>query len=181
MKGKANVYLRSILVLLILGDEILHVGFRLSELHLVHTLLGVPMQEGLALEHGRELVADTLEELLDGGRVSEESNSHLGCPWRNVTLSGEDVVGDPLDEVRRVLVLNVLHLLLDLLHGDAATEDSSDGEVATVPGVRCRHHVLSVEHLLGQLGDGDGAVLLAAPGGKRCETGHEEVETGERN
>ena len=41
------------------------------------------------------------------------------------------------------------------------------------------HHVLGVEHLLGELGDGESSVLLAAAGGKRGESGHEEVETGE--
>jgi len=169
------------LVLLVLGDEILHVGLGFSELHLVHTLLGVPMQEGLALEHGSELVTDTLEELLDSSRVSEESDSHLEATRRNVALSGEDVVGDPLDEVGRVLVLDVLHLLLDILHGDLATEDGGHGEVATMAGVGGGHHVLSVEHLLGELGNGDGAVLLAAPGSEGSEAGHEEVETREGN
>ena len=43
------------------------------------------------------------------------------------------------------------------------------------------HHVLSVEHLLGEFGDSNGAVLLAATGSKRSETGHEEMETGEWN
>lgn len=84
------------------------------------------MQERLPLEHGRELVADTLEELLNGGRVTEEGNSHLETPGRNVTLSGEDIVGNPLHEVCRVLVLNVLHLLLNLLHRHLSTEDSGN-------------------------------------------------------
>ena len=35
---------------------------------------------------------------------------------------GLDVVGDPLNEVRGVLVLDVEHLLVDLLGGHAATE-----------------------------------------------------------
>ena len=35
------------LVLLVLGDEIVHVGLGLSELHLVHALASVPMQECL--------------------------------------------------------------------------------------------------------------------------------------
>ena len=35
------------LILLILGDQIIHVGFSLSELHLVHTFTSVPMQESL--------------------------------------------------------------------------------------------------------------------------------------
>lgn len=84
------------------------------------------MQESLPLEHGSELITDTLEELLNGGRVTQESNCHLRCPRRNVTLSSQDIVGDPFYEVGRVLVLNILHLLLNLLHRDAATEDSGN-------------------------------------------------------
>ena len=84
------------------------------------------MQEGLSPEHGSELVADTLEELLDGGRVAEEGDSHLLAAGGNVTLRGEDVVRDPLDKVGRVLVLDVLHLLLNFLHGDLATEDGGN-------------------------------------------------------
>ena len=41
-----------------------------------------------------------------------------------------------------------------------------------------RHHVLGVEHLLGQLGNSEGAVLLAASGSEGGEAGHEEVEPG---
>jgi len=41
------------------------------------------------------------------------------------------------------------------------------------------HHVLGIEHLLGQLGHGEGAVLLGASGGQGSEAGHEEVETWE--
>ena len=139
------------------------------------------MQESLTFEHGSELVADTLEELLDRGRVSEERDGHLEVTRRDVTLRGKDVVRDPLDEVRRVLVLDVLHLLLDLLHGDLATEDSRDGEVATVPGVGGSHHVLRIEHLLRELGNGDGTVLLASASSEGSEAGHEEVKTGEGN
>ena len=74
------------------------------------------MQERLPLEHGSELVADTLEELLYSGRVAQESDSHLAASGGNITLSSKDIVGDPLDEVCRILVLDILHLLLDLLH-----------------------------------------------------------------
>ena len=33
----------SVLVLLVLGDEIVHVGLGLGELHLIHTLSGIPV------------------------------------------------------------------------------------------------------------------------------------------
>ena len=45
-----------LLVLLVLADEIVHVGLRLGELHLVHPLPSVPVEEGLASEHRRELL-----------------------------------------------------------------------------------------------------------------------------
>ena len=62
----------SLLVLLVLRDKIVHVRLSLRELHLVHTLTSVPMQESLSSEHGSELITDTLEELLDGGRVANK-------------------------------------------------------------------------------------------------------------
>ena len=43
------------------------------------------------------------------------------------------------------------------------------------------HHVLGVEHLLGEFRHGNGAVLLTAASNKRSKSDHEEVKTGERN
>lgn len=171
----------SLLVLLVLGDQVVHVGLSLSELHLVHTLTSVPMQESLAPEHGSELVADTLEQLLDGGGVTDEGGGHPEAAGRNRAEGGLDVVGDPLNEVRRVLVLDVAHLVLDLLHGDLATEVGGAGQVAAVTEVGCSHHVLGVEHLLGELGNGDGAEGVGATAGKRGESNHEEMQTREGN
>merc|ERR1719475_32391 len=48
-------------------------------------------------------------------------------------------------------------------------------------GVGGAHHVLGVEHLLGELGHGKCAVLLGPAGGERGEAREEEVETGERD
>ena len=54
-----------ILVLLVLGDKIVHVGFGFGEFHFVHTFTGVPVKKGLTTEHGGELFGDTFEHFLD--------------------------------------------------------------------------------------------------------------------
>ena len=168
-----------ILVLLVLRDQVVHVALSLSELHLIHTLTSVPVEEGLAAEHSSELLRDALEQLLDGSAVTNEGTRHLQATGWDVTDSGLDVVGDPFNEVAAVLVLYVEHLLINLLHGHAATEYGGNCEVAAVTWVASSHHVLGIEHLLGQLGHGQGTVLLASTGGEGSEAGHEEVETGE--
>merc|ERR1719234_2183704 len=118
---------------------------------------------------------------MDGCGVANEGGSHLKTPWWDVTDSSLDIVGDPFNEVAAVLVLDVQHLLVHLLHRHPAAEHRGHREVPAVPGVASRHHVLRVEHLLGELGDGEGPVLLAAPGCEGGEAGHEEVEAGEGN
>merc|ERR1719267_182558 len=168
-----------VLVLLVLGDKVVHVGLSLGELHLVHTLTSVPVEEGLAAEHAGELLGDALPELLDGGRVTDEDGGHLETLRGDVTDGGLDVVRNPLDEVRGVLVLDVEHLLVDLLGGHAATEEGGAGEVAAVTRIGGAHHVLGVEHLLGELRDGERTVLLGAAGGERSEPSEEEVQTWE--
>jgi len=105
---------RGVLVLLVLGDEVVHVGLGFSEFHLVHAFAGVPVEESLATEHGRELLRDALEQLLDGGAVADKGRRHLQTAWRDVADRRLDVVRDPLDEVAAVLVLHVQHLLVHL-------------------------------------------------------------------
>ena len=96
-----------IIYLLVLGHEVVHVALGFSEFHLIHTFTSVPVEESLSSEHSSELLADPLEELLDGGAVSDEGGRHLESSGRNVTDGGLDVVGDPFDEVAAVLILYV--------------------------------------------------------------------------
>merc|ERR1719443_1071631 len=66
-----------VLVLLELGDEVVEVGLSLSELHLVHALAGVPVEERLSLEHSGELVGEAGPELLHGSGVAGDGGGHL--------------------------------------------------------------------------------------------------------
>merc|ERR1719231_938412 len=73
-----------ILILLVLGDKVVHVALSLGELHLVHSLSSVPMQESLTAEHGREVLGHALEHLLDRCGVSCKCNSHFETLRRDV-------------------------------------------------------------------------------------------------
>mmetsp|Transcript_46281 Transcript_46281/g.72418 ORF Transcript_46281/g.72418 Transcript_46281/m.72418 type:complete len:310 (+) Transcript_46281:111-1040(+) len=168
-----------ILVLLVLRDQIVHVGLSLSELHLIHTLTSVPVKERLSAEHGCELLRHTLPHLLDSGGVAHKSGGHLQTLGRDITDRSLHVVRDPLHEVGGVLVDNVEHLLIHLFGGHAATEHARASQVATVARISSAHHVLGVELLLGELRDGQSTVLLRASGGERSETNHEKVKTRE--
>jgi len=77
--------------------------------------------------------------------------------------------------------LHVDHLLVNLFGGHAASEHAGSGEVAAVTGIGGTHHVLGVEHLLGQLGHGQSTVLLRPTASQWHEANHEEVQTREGN
>jgi hypothetical protein len=135
------------------------------------------MQESFTSEHSSELFTHTLEQLLDGRGVANECGRHFQASWWDIAHSGLDIVRDPFDEVRRVLVLNVQHLFVDFFHGHATTEDGGNGQVASVTWITSGHHVLGVEHLLGQLGYSQCAVLLRATRCQWSKAWHKEVKT----
>jgi len=72
------------------------------------------MKEGLSTKHGGELFRDALEQLLDGRVVADERGGHLEAARWDVTDGRLDVVRNPLDKVRTVLILNVHYLLVHL-------------------------------------------------------------------
>ena len=107
------------------------------------------MQESLTPEHSSELLTDALEQLLDGSAVANEGSRHLQTTGWDVTYSCLHVVGDPLNEVGAVLVLNVQHLFIYFLHGHTTTEHGCNSQITTMPWITCSHHVLGIKHLLG--------------------------------
>ncbi|KFQ24449.1 hypothetical protein N331_04995, partial [Merops nubicus] len=158
--------------------QVVHVALSLCELHLVHALARVPVQESLSAEHGRELLRNAFEQLLDGRAVPDEGGRHFEAARWNVTDSRFNVIRDPLNEIAAVFVLHVKHLLVHLLHRHTAPENGGHRQVAAVAGVAGGHHVLGIEHLLGELGHGERAVLLAAAARQRGEARHEKVQAG---
>ena len=167
------------LVLLVLAHQIVHVALSFGQFHLVHTLAGVPMQESLPPEHDGELVAHATEQLLDGGGVTDESGRHGEAGRSDVTDRGLDVVGDPVNEHVARLLLELVEVVVNLLGGNATTEGDGGGQVTSGPGVGGGHHVLGVEHLLGELRNRELFVLLSVLGEERSKPDQEEVETRE--
>merc|ERR1719435_460186 len=73
-----------ILILLVLTDQIVHIALSLSELHLVHSLSSVPVEESFAAEHSRKLLGHSFEHILNGGGVPDEGRRHLEPFWWNI-------------------------------------------------------------------------------------------------
>jgi len=170
-----------ILILLIFRDQVIHVWFGFCEFHLVHTFTGVPMEECLTSEHSSELFSNSLEHFLDSGGVSDEGDGHLKALWWNITNAWLNVVWNPFNEVRWVLVLDVQHLFIDFLSGHSSSEESGSGQISAVSWVGSTHHVLGIEHLLSKFWDGQSSVLLGSSWGKGGKSNHEEVKSGEWN
>ena len=78
--------------------------YYLSELHLVHPLPCVPVQESFSSKHGCKLFTNSLKQLLDSSAIANKCRGHLEPARRYVANSGLDVVRDPLDEITTEIV-----------------------------------------------------------------------------
>lgn len=139
------------------------------------------MQESLSSEHSAELVSNSLEQFLNGGGVTDESGRHVQVSWWNRANGGLHVVWNPLDKVVCVSGLDLEHFVVNFLYGDVTSEESSNSQVTTVSWVGGSHHVLSVEHLLGQFWNSQRSERFGADRRQWSVTNHKEVQSWERN
>lgn len=70
-------------------------------------------------------------------------------------------------QIAAVLVVDIKHLFVHLLHGNAAPEHRGHGQGVTIVAVTSGHSALAIEHLLGEPGYYQGPVLLAALAGEK--------------
>ena len=84
-----------------------------------------------------------------------------------------DIIGNPLDEVSGVLVMDVEYLLIYLHSAIVATEDARDGKVAAMPGISGAHHIIGIVHLLNELRIS--GILLRMPRAEGSNACHKEM------
>merc|ERR1712121_210188 len=73
-----------ILILLVFRHEIIHIALCLGELHLIHSLSSVPVQECFPSEHSSELLSHSLKHILNGSGITNECGGHLQSLRRNI-------------------------------------------------------------------------------------------------
>lgn len=126
-----------------------------------------------------ELDVRTLEDLGDGGGVGDKGGRSNLADGGNGAESGKGTVGDPGNEVVRVLGLVLVDRVLNVAHRKLAAVGDRDGEVLAHGGVDGGKERAALEESSGELGDVGGGVRAVRRGDERGVAGSEEVETGE--
>ena len=65
-------------------------------------------------KHGSELFRDALEQFLNGSGITNKGCGHFESTRRNVTNCSFYIARNPFNEIRRVLVLDIQHLFVNL-------------------------------------------------------------------
>jgi len=126
-----------------------------------------------------ELRVRALEDLRDGGGVGDKGGRGSLADRGHSAEGGKGTVGDPGDEVGRVLALVVVNGGLNVAHRQLATVGDRDGEVLAHEGVDGGKKAAALEEGGGELGDVGGGVSAVSRGNKGSVTSSEEVETRE--
>merc|ERR1719439_328175 len=130
-----------VLLVLVLGDQVAHVLVGFLELHLVHALALVPVEERLALVHGAELGRQALKDAFERCGVGDEGAARLVIDGRTFYDAGLLVVRDPLDVVVAVRGLALLADLVHLLGLHRSTEDERGRHVLSIVRFYVREEV----------------------------------------
>ena len=88
------------------------------------------MKESFSAEHSGKLFTNSLEQLLNGCRISDKSGGHFEPLWWDITNSGFDIIWNPFDKIRRIFILNIHHLLVYVFHAHFTTEHRSHSQIA---------------------------------------------------
>jgi hypothetical protein len=82
-------------------------AFGLYKFELLHSFREVPMGKSATLKHRGEVHKNSLEDRLNGNGICQQETGGLQPPLRSNVADGRiDVVRNPLDEIRRILIFH---------------------------------------------------------------------------
>ena len=170
-----------VLVHLMLADQVLHCRLCFSELHFLHPLVHVPVQEGLPSEHCWEVVVHDLKKLLHRGGIGQIGPMDIEAFRRDITNRRMNVPWYPISPINKVWgipVLNAENLLIYFLGRHPSPKQESTGYVSTMEGIGPAHPVLPLKQFSGHISQGKRSELNwlrldkgTIPAMKKCRFG----------